>query len=161
MTFFLKGCSQDGCTFSFGFVLPYFDITAHDGGGFAFSSTYDISLSVIINLIFAAASALLILKTRLVRRRRVLSRIYISLLINIIIFDMSVLYSYAGIIERVFSYYVFWPIFYISGFLEDLKIEFPDFNVLSRIYFTMVTGIIYLVISLLGKLAERCRRIIS
>lgn len=151
-TFFLKGCDQNDFTFSFGFVLPYFDITADVNGTFDFSCTYNILLSVIINLIFVAACTILIFKIDLVRRRKVLSKIYISLLINIIIFDISILYSYTKIIEGVFSYYIFWPIMYISDFLPRLKIELQDWNVVSRVYLLIVTGIICLVISLFGKL---------
>jgi len=151
-TFFLKGCVEDNYTFSFGFVLPYFDITAYDSGEFDFSYTYNIFLSVIINLIFGAACTILIFKIDFMKRRKVLSKIYISLLMNIIIFNICILHFYSTLIEWVLLYYIFWPIFCITGFLEEwLKIS-PDWNVVSRIYFLILTGIIYLVVSLFVRL---------
>jgi len=154
-TFFLEGCGHN-YTFSFGFVFPYFNITAYDNGEFLLSCPYNIFLSVIINLIFVAVCTVLILKIDFVKQRKVLSKIYASLLINIIIFDICIFYSYAEVIEWVFQYYIFWPVFYITVFLDEyLKIELWDWNMQSRIYFLVVTGVIYLIISLFEKLRRK------
>lgn len=158
-TFFLRGCGEHYYTFSFGFVLPYFDIIAHDSGEFDLSYTYNIFLSVIVNLIFVVACTIFIFKLDFMKRRKVLSKIYILLLMNIIIFDICILYSYSAVIEWVLLYYILCPILYITTFLEKTPKIPPNWNVLSRIYFLIATGIIYLIVSLFARLGERWLRV--
>jgi hypothetical protein len=146
-TSFLKGC-EDNFTFSFGFIFPYFDIIAYKSGGFDLSSTYNIFLSIIINVIFVAACTILICKIDLTKRRKILSKVCIVLLINIILFDICILYSYSTVIEWVLLYYIIMPILYIHLALEEFAKISPDWNLLSRIYFFILTGILYLVASL-------------
>jgi len=146
-TSFLKSCEAD-YTFSFGFVLPYFDIIAWKNGGFDLSSTYNIFLSIIINVIFVAACTILICKIDLTKRRKVLSKVCIVLLINIILFDICILYAYSTVIEWVLLYYIIMPLLNIHVILEESTKIVPDWNVLSRIYFFILTGILYLVASL-------------
>lgn len=150
-TSFLKGCEED-FTFSFGFVSPYFDIIAYDSGGFDLSSAYNILLSVIVNLLFMAACTILICKIDLTKRRKVLSRVYIVLLINIILFDICIFYSYSTVIKWVLLNYIISPLLFIHLALEESSKISPDWNALSRIYFLILTGILYLVVSLFAGL---------
>ena len=150
-TSFLKGC-EDNFTFSLGFVFPYFDIIAYDSGGFDLSSAYNILLSVIINVIFVAACTVLICKIDLTKRKKVLSRVYLVLLINIILFDICIFYSYSTVIEGVLVYYIITPTLYIHLALEEFAKITPDWNVLSRIYFLILTGILYVVVCLFAGL---------
>lgn len=177
-TFFLRECggptySSDGpsiffnkwevvdertyYTFSFGFVFPYFDIDAFNDGEFQISYIYNIFLSVIINLIFIALCTILIFKINLEKWKKVISKLYISMLINIIIFDISIFYSYTKIIKCIFEHYIFFPLTYIMDFLyRFLKIDIGnDLNILSRIYFLVATSIIYLIMSLFEKLRRK------
>ena len=151
-TSFLKGCGEGNFTFSLGFVFPYFDIIAYDSRGFDLSSTYNILLSVIVNLLFMVACTILIFKIDLTKRRKVLFRVYIVLLINIILFDICIFYSYSTVIEGVFLNYIISPILFIHLALEESSQISVDWNVLSRIYFLTLTGILYLMVSLFAGL---------
>jgi hypothetical protein len=74
------------------------------------------------------------------------------LLINIILFDICIFYSYSTVIEWILLNYIISPILVIHLVLEESAKISPDWNVLSRIYFLILTGILYLVVSLFAGL---------
>lgn len=154
LTFFLKGCDQHSFTFSCGFILPYFDLIAKDDLTFEVTCNYNILGSLIINAIFIVLCATFILKADYSKWGKRLSRASISLLINIIIFDLAVLYYQSKIIKTIFAYYIFWPIVHISNLLGRLELGTIGLSTLSRIHFLVMSGIIYLVISLVGKVKK-------
>lgn len=154
-TFFLKGCDQHSFTFSCGFIFPYFDLITRDDRTFTLAYNYNILASLIINLIFIAGCVVFILKVNLSKWGKKLFKAFIALLINIIIFDISVFYYYSKLIKWIFSYYIFWPVMHIANFLGRLEIGPIGLSTLSRIYFLIVSAVLYLLISLVWRVKKK------
>ena len=150
-TFFLKGCDQHSFTFSFGFILPYFDLIARDNKTFEIAGNDHILAPLIINLIFIAGCVVFIFKVSLSKWGKKLFKAFIALLVNIIIFDISIFRYHWKLIEWIFACYIFWPIVHISDLLGRLEIGPLGLSTLARIHFLVMSGLIYLVISLIWR----------
>jgi len=153
-TFFLKGCAQRSFTFSCGFVLPYFDLIVWDDLTIAVAYNYNTFISLIINLIFAAGCVIFLLKVDFSKWGPRLSRVFISLLVNIIIFDLSIFHYHWKPIQWIFFYYIFWPVTWLSNLSGHLELGPLSLNISSRIHFLIMSGIIYLLISLIQKVRK-------
>ena len=149
LTSFIKDC--DG-PFSVGFIYPLFDIEPD----LTISYPYNIFLSVIFTFAFIAAGAILILMINVERWWKVLSKVSISLMINIFLFNIVLVEGFLiELTSYIYVYYLCYPISYIEEFFEGLRIYFEDWNVLSRIYFILSTGVIYLIIVLIEKIRKK------
>ena len=151
---------QDPCdsTFSAGFLYPIFEIEPYS----LTISYYNIFLSVIITLAFIGAGTVLVLMINIAKWWKVLSKVAISCMINIFLFDIVVfethlrkLFKNFYVIYYIEEYYLLWPFIHMLNFFTKLRIELTEFGLISRIYFILSTGLIFLVIFLIDKIKNK------
>jgi len=161
-----------GCdvAFSSGFVYPYLIIDNYGDLSLPGSTL----VSIVINLVFVVSCATLILKIDLEKWKKVMKKVYVSLLINIVVFNITAIgfiyqidtdnlfiKSIGDVVNYVFQFYIAYPTVcfaeYLHRFLTFLglsELEL-DLNVFSRIYFLIATGFIFMLISLFEKVRKK------
>ncbi|MDD5687948.1 MAG: hypothetical protein PHE88_08965 [Elusimicrobia bacterium] len=145
-TCFIKGCSLYNAKFSCGFVLPYFDILVEEGGGFYFSQPYNIFVSLIINLIAFFPIFYYIRTVHLIKSEIFLRKIYKALLLNIVLFNLSLLIYYVEIYGWIAAPYIILPNMGLCGMLTGHNLNDPCYIVIPRLYFLITTAIIFYII---------------
>jgi len=167
ITVFLKSCSNE-CggedfsthTFSIGFIFPYFDIAICTVWEPVVTFPYNTFLAISINLLFIFIGLLIISKINLVKWNKSLSKLALSLFINIIIFDLSLFRQDCKFIEWLYTYYIYTPILGMFKLLERTRlINLGELNLLSRIYFAITVIVLYFVITISKFIWRKIRRI--